>query len=151
MKLKEGADLVAFEAEMKRNFMKKIEPDVERFLKITTEEFFKQGNAFEYQIQPLKDIHLHSHKEWEIQQNGNIIYLYVFIGIALLVILIAGINFMNLSTARAGKRAKEVGVRKVSGASRRMLIFQFLTESVIQSFLALFLSFVLVELFFTRV
>lgn len=147
VKLKEGADFNAFETEMKRNFMKKIEPDVERFLKITVEEFLKQGNAFEYQLQPLKDIHLHSQKDWEIEQNGNIIYIYVFIGIAILVILIAGINFMNLSTARAGKRAKEVGVRKVTGASRKMLIVQFLTESVIQSFIALFLAFILVELF----
>jgi putative ABC transport system permease protein len=147
VKLKEGADPVVFEAEMKRNFMKKIEPDVERFLKITVEEFFEQGNAFEYQLQPLQDIHLHSQKDWEIEQNGNILYLYVFIGIALLVILIAGVNFMNLSTARSGKRAKEVGVRKVTGASRKMLIVQFLTESVIQSFIALFLAFILVELF----
>ena len=74
-------------------------------------------------------------------------YIYVFVGIALLVILIAGINFMNLSTARSGKRAKEVGIRKVSGASRKMLIGQFLTESIIQSFLALFLAYILVELF----
>ena len=147
VKLKEGADFNAFEAEMKRNFLKKIEPDVERFMKITVEKFLEQGNAFDYQLQPLKDIHLHSQKDWEIEQNGNIIYLFVFIGIALLVILIAGINFMNLSTARAGKRAKEVGVRKVTGASRKMLIVQFLTESVIQSFIALFLAFILVELF----
>lgn len=127
--------------------MKKIEPDVERFLKVTVEEFLKQGNSFEYQMNPLKDIHLYSHKDWEIEQNGNIMYIYVFIGIALLVILISGINFMNLSTARSGKRAKEVGVRKVTGASRKMLITQFLTESVIQSFIALFLAFILVELF----
>lgn len=147
VKLKEGANFNAFEAEMKRNFMKKIEPDIERFLKITVEEFFEQGNAFEYQLQPLKDIHLYSKQDFEIQQNGNITYIYVFIGIAILVILIAGINFMNLSTARSGKRAKEVGVRKVTGASRKMLIIQFLTESVIQSFIALFLAFILVELF----
>ena len=147
VKLKEGVDVADFEVEMKANFLKKIEPDVERFLKITVEEFFKQGNSFEYQLQTLQEIHLYSHKDWEIQQNGNIMYIYVFIGIALLVILIAGINFMNLSTARSGKRAKEVGVRKVTGASRKMLIFQFLTESVIQSFIALFLAFVLVELF----
>ncbi|MCL6295918.1 ABC transporter permease [Jejuia spongiicola] len=147
VKLKEGANFSAFEAEMKRNFMKKIAPDVERYMKITVEEFLSQGNAFEYQLQPLKDIHLHSQMDFEIKQNGNIIYIYVFIGIALLVILIAGINFMNLSTARSGKRAKEVGVRKVTGASRKMLIAQFLTESVIQSFIALFLAFILVELF----
>ena len=146
-KLKEGANIEDFKEQMTSNFMKKIEPDVEQFLKITTEEFFEQGNTFEYQLQPLKDIHLYSHKDWEIRQNGNIMYVYVFIGIAFLVILIAGINFMNLSTARSGKRAKEVGVRKVTGASRKMLIVQFLTESVIQSILALFLAFILVELF----
>ena len=64
-----------------------------------------------------------------------------------MVILIAGINFMNLSTARSWKRAKEVGVRKVTGASKPMLIVQFLTESVIQSLMALLLAFILVELF----
>ncbi len=147
VKLKEGADFNSFQAEMRRNFMKKIEPDVERFMKITVEEFLAQGNAFEYQLMPVKDIHLHSKQDWEIAQNGNIMYIYVFMGIAILVILIAGINFMNLSTARSGKRAKEVGVRKVTGASRKMLIVQFLTESVIQSFIALFLAFILVELF----
>ncbi len=146
-KLKENADLASFEQEMKDNFIKKIEPNVEAFLKIPIEEFFNQGNTFEYQLQPLQSIHLHSHKDWEIQQNGNIIYVYVFIGIAILVILIAGINFMNLSTARSGKRAKEVGVRKVSGASKPMLVTQFLTESILQSFIALFVAFILVELF----
>jgi len=147
VKLKEGVNFNAFKKEMRRNFMKKIEPDVERFMQTTVDELFKGDNNYEYQIMPLKDIHLHSKKEWEIQQNGNIMYIYVFIGIALLVIIIAGINFMNLSTARSGKRAKEVGVRKVSGASKKMLVTQFLTESVIQSFIALFIAFILVELF----
>ena len=146
-RLKRGVDIEGFEEDMTNNFMKKIAPNVEQFLRITVEEFFEQGNTFEYQLQPIKDIHLYSHKDWEIKQNGNIMYIYVFIGIAFLVILIAGINFMNLSTARSGKRAKEVGVRKVTGASRKMLIVQFLTESVIQSVLALFLAFILVELF----
>ena len=147
VKLKEGANFEAFKTEMRRNFMKKIAPDVERFMKTTVEEMLKGDNMFEYQLMPLKDIHLHSNKEWEIRQNGNVLYIYVFIGIALLVIIIAGINFMNLSTARSGKRAKEVGVRKVSGASKNMLITQFLVESVIQSFIALFIAFILVELF----
>ena len=146
-KLKKGADVIAFKEEMDRNFMKKIEPDVERFAQMSVEDFMAMGNAFEYQIMPLQDIHLHSQQDYEIRQNGNIMYIYVFIGIALLVILIAGINFMNLSTARSGKRAKEVGVRKVTGASRKMLIFQFLIESIIQSFIALFLALILVELF----
>ena len=147
VKLKEGANFEDFKTEMRRNFMKKIEPDVERFMKTSVEELLKGDNAFEYQLMPIEDIHLHSNKEWEIQQNGNILYIYVFIGIALLVIIIAGINFMNLSTARSGKRAKEVGVRKVSGASKKMLVTQFLIESVIQSFIALLIAFILVELF----
>jgi putative ABC transport system permease protein len=147
VKIKEGVEFAPFLSKMQTVFLKKIEPDVERFLKITVEEFFKQGNAFEYELMPIEEIHLHSQKDIEIEQNGDIMYIYVFIGIAFLVIIIAGINFMNLSTARSGKRAKEVGVRKVSGASKKMLITQFLIESIIQSFIALFIAYILVELF----
>ena len=148
LKLKKGVSVTSFKDEMMRNFMKKVAPDVEMYLKVTMEDFLnKDDNSFEYVLQPLQDIHLHSQSSFEIQQNGNITYVYVFLGIALLVILIAGINFMNLSTARSGKRAKEVGVRKVTGASRKMLVVQFLTESVLQCFIALFLAFVFVELF----
>lgn len=146
-KLREGVNADEFKKVMSDKFLTYISPNVEQFLKITIEEFLAQGNAFEYDMQPLASIHLHSHRDWEIQQNGNVIYIYVFIAIALLVLLIAGINFMNLSTARSAKRAKEVGIRKVSGASRGMLISQFLMESVIQSVIALFLAFILVELF----
>ena len=146
-KLRKGADLDAFKKVMSDKFLTYIAPDVEQFLKMTIEEFLAKGNAFEYDIQPIASIHLHSHRDWEIQQNGNVVYIYVFIAIALLVLLIAGINFMNLSTARSAKRAKEVGIRKVSGASRGMLISQFLMESVIQSVIALFLAFIMVELF----
>ncbi len=147
VKLKKNVVFKDFFEEMKTNFMKKIIPNVEQFLQITIDDFFEQGNNFEYTLMPLAEIHLHSKGSFEIQQNGNVVYIYVFIGIALLVILIAGINFMNLSTARSGKRAKEVGVRKVTGASRKMLIVQFLTESVIQSIIALFIALILVELF----
>ncbi|MDU8886943.1 FtsX-like permease family protein [Yeosuana sp. MJ-SS3] len=148
LKLNEGVNVTTFKKEMDINILKKIEPEIERILQTTWSDFIEnENNAFELQLQPLKDIHLHSHLDQEIRENGNITYIYVFIGIALLVILIAGINFMNLSTARSGNRAKEVGVRKVSGASRKMLIFQFLTESIIQSLIALFLAFILVELF----
>ena len=146
-KLRDGVDPVAFNKVMSDKFLTYIAPNVEQFLKMTIEEFMNKGNAFEYDMQPISSIHLHSHRDWEIQQNGNVIYIYVFIAIAVLVLLIAGINFMNLSTARSAKRAKEVGIRKVSGASRGMLISQFLMESVIQSIIALFLAFIMVELF----
>jgi putative ABC transport system permease protein len=93
--------------------------------------------------QPLTDIYLHSDLDGEIAPNGNITYLYILGSIALFVLIIACINFMNLSTARSGKRAKEVGVRKVMGAEKSSLIRQFLGESVIMSCLALILSVIL--------
>src|SRR5450755_5106472 len=80
-------------------------------------------------IQPVQNIYLYSDLDNEIAPNGNITYLYILGGIALFVLLIACINFMNLSTARSLKRAKEVGVRKVLGAEKRSLIYQFLGES----------------------
>lgn len=87
-------------------------------------------------LQPLLDIHLHSRLRSEIELNGNILYVYVFTAIAVFVLLIACINFMNLSTARAVKRAKEVGMRKVVGAQKNQLVFQFLGESFLLSFIS---------------
>ncbi|HZI24206.1 MAG TPA: ABC transporter permease, partial [Chryseolinea sp.] len=91
-------------------------------------------------MQKANDVHLTSHLELEFEQNGNIQHVYLFSFIAILILLIAVINFMNLATARAAKRAKEVGLRKVLGAHRRMLISQFMGEAVFTSFLALFIS-----------
>ncbi|MFT4666605.1 MAG: putative ABC transport system permease protein [Polaribacter sp.] len=147
LKLRKGVDQDQFKEVMSSQFLTYIAPNVEQFLKVTMEAFFANDNTFAYDLQPIQSIHLHSHRDWEIQQNGNIMYIYVFMAIAFLVLLIAGINFMNLSTARSSKRAKEVGVRKVSGATDEMLMGQFLMESVMQSFIALFLAFIMVELF----
>ncbi|NBC16737.1 MAG: FtsX-like permease family protein [Bacteroidetes bacterium] len=97
-------------------------------------------------LQPLTDIHLHSHHNSEIEPNGNIAYVYVFSIIAAFVLLIAGINFVNLSTARSAERAKEVGVRKSMGAQRGQLVRQFLAESVVLAVLALVLAVALVAL-----
>jgi putative ABC transport system permease protein len=92
-------------------------------------------------LQPLTDIHLH-----ELGGGGRILYIYVFSALALIVLLIAAVNFMNLSTARAEKRAKEIGIKKVLGSSRYQLIGQFLTESMIFSFIALALATVFVKI-----
>ena len=92
-------------------------------------------------LQPLTEIHLH-----ELGGGGRILYVYVFSALAFLVLLIAAVNFMNLSTARAEKRAKEIGIKKVLGSSRSQLIGQFLTESTILSFIALALAAVFVKL-----
>lgn len=87
-------------------------------------------------LQALTDIHLHSHLDFEIAPNSNIVYVYIFSAIAIFVLLIACINFMNLATARSAKRAREVGMRKVLGAGRPQLIRQFLGESFMMSLLA---------------
>jgi putative ABC transport system permease protein len=93
---------------------------------------------------PLKDIHLRSQAVGGIGADGEIKYVYVFSLIALLVLLIACINFMNLSTAKSGMRAKEVGMRKVVGARRRDIVRQFFGESILQAFVSLFFALVLV-------
>jgi len=101
---------------------------------------------FEPYLQPLSSIHLHSNLMAEIGTNSDINYVYAFLAVAAFIILIACINFMNLSTARSIKRAKEVGLRKVVGADRRQLIFQFIGESLILSFVGLIVGFILVEI-----
>ncbi|HMB91595.1 MAG TPA: ABC transporter permease [Rhodothermales bacterium] len=88
-------------------------------------------------IQPLTDIHLHSRLLNEIETNSNIAYIYIFSAIALLTLIIACINFMNLATARSANRAREVGMRKVLGAERSDLVGQFLGESMLLAILAL--------------
>lgn len=94
-------------------------------------------------LQKLTDIHLHSHLADEVEENGDIKRVYVFSAIALFILLIASINYMNLSTARSALRAREIGVRKVVGAQRKEIIAQFLSESVLISWIAMILAFIL--------
>jgi putative ABC transport system permease protein len=91
-------------------------------------------------MQKVNDVHLTSDLELEFKQNGNVRHVYLFSFIAILILFIAIINFMNLATARASRRGKEVGLRKVLGAHRRMLVSQFLGEAVFTTFLALILA-----------
>ncbi|WP_439695945.1 ABC transporter permease [Mucilaginibacter sp. AW1-7] len=95
------------------------------------DKFEKGGNYIRLNLTPLKNIHLQSNRQRELGPNGNIQYVYIFSAIALFILVLACINFMNLSTARAANRAREVGVRKVLGSSRWSLIVQFLSESFI--------------------
>ena len=91
-------------------------------------------------LQPLTGIHLHSHLDSEMEENGDASRVAIFGAIALFILLIACINYMNLSTARSSLRAKEIGIRKVSGALRREIIIQFLSESILFSYIALILA-----------
>ncbi len=94
------------------------------------------GVEFSPYLQKISDIHLRSHLEGEISPNNNESYIYIFSAVAIFILFIASINFMNLSTAWAANRAKEVGMRKVVGADRSQLINQFLTESIMMTFVA---------------
>lgn len=104
------------------------------------------GGTLDFSIQPLADIHLHPEFDYEYAVVADIAYVYLFSAIAFLVLLIACFNFINISTARATSRAKEVGMRKVCGAARWKLIMQFLGESIMACLLALIMSLLLVEL-----
>lgn len=112
--------------------------DIEKSFAMSLDDFLASGNGYEYTLQPLKDIYLTSHLENEFRANGNATALYIFALVAIFILIIAGVNFINLSTARAAERAKEVGIRKTFGSEKKALVFQFLTESFLISLLAMF-------------
>jgi len=117
--------------------------DLEAQLHTSLKDLQDKGAHFIYHTMPLTDIHLHSDKTYEIEANGNVNYVYIFSVIATFILLIACVNFMNLSTARSASRAKEVGIRKAVGSLRSHLIVQFLAESVLLSFFSLVLAILL--------
>ncbi|CAH9049417.1 hypothetical protein PSECIP111854_00050 [Pseudoalteromonas sp. CIP111854] len=111
------------------------------------EDHVKRGasDMMTFKLMPITDIYLHSHRYGEMKDNGDISTVYSFTIISALILLIASVNFMNLSTASAAKRAKEVGVRKTLGAKKHHLIAQFITEAVLLSYIALFIALALVQ------
>lgn len=130
--LEEGADY--------RELEKKFPALLERH---AGEQMRKMGMTTEFFLQPLKEIRLYSPGR---RGTGPIVYIYIFSAVALFILLIACFNFMNLSTARASKRALEVGIRKVMGADRRRLILQFLTDALLFSLMAMVLALILAEI-----
>jgi len=104
------------------------------------------GSTLSSHLQPLKSIHLHSHLQHEISTNGDIKYVTIFSVIAAFILLIACVNYMNLATARSTNRSKEVGLRKVVGANRRQIAWQFLGESWVFTLFAMLFAFLFVRL-----
>ncbi|GLU56525.1 ABC transporter permease [Dyadobacter frigoris] len=135
IKLRDGSDAKTFESKLPQFLSRNGGADL-KAMGVTKQLF----------IQSVPDIYLTSDLDGEISPNGSMIYLYIFGMIAALLLLIACINFMNLSTARSEKRAKEVGVRKAMGAFKMSLVYQFLGESMAMSVLALFLSLLFIQL-----
>jgi len=133
--LRPNTDPVAFE--------KKLLPLYDKHM---AEIFSKFNIKIHYGVQPITSIHLHSDFQGEPEELGSISYVYIFSAVALFMIIIACINYMNLTTARSARRAKEIGIRKVTGSTRPQLVVQFLVESTLTTIIALLLSMGLVAL-----
>jgi putative ABC transport system permease protein len=135
--LKKNTDIKTLEPELNKMMDRYIGPELQGVTNMTLDQFKKGGGYIRASLTPLTAIHLYSNRTAELEANGNIEFVYIFSAIALFILLIACVNFMNLSTARSSNRAKEVGVRKVLGSLKSNLIHQFLTESLLISFIAL--------------
>ncbi|WP_149274588.1 ABC transporter permease [Pareuzebyella sediminis] len=144
--LRKGYDHKQLEAKLPEVLKQNMGPQLQEELGVSYAEF-NQENSLGLYLQPLTDIHLNPEfsKASTIEEGGDIKYVYIFSAVALFMLLIACINFMNLSTAAASKRAKEVGIRKVLGSNKQQLIKQFLAESAIATVIAMLIATVLLS------
>ncbi|HUX56509.1 MAG TPA: ABC transporter permease [Bacteroidales bacterium] len=140
IKLHENADWKYVESKFPEMVRKHIGPQVQAYLGISFDDFLEQGGAYGFYLQPLLDIHFSPEVDLHLEPGGNMNTIYLLIGIVIFIIVIACINFMNLSTARFSGRAKEVGVRKSLGSSISSLRMQFLIESVLYTLISLILA-----------
>src|ERR1700676_1262716 len=124
-------------------FNKKLLPMYDKYM---APIFAKFNVTMKYGVQPITAIHLHSDLEREPEELGSMSYIWIFSAVAFFMLLIACINYMNLTTARSARRAKEIGIRNVAGSTKKQLVLQFLAESLLTAFVALLLSIVLVIL-----
>ncbi len=143
---KEGTSADAINSKIHPMLVKYVGPLIQQYFGISFDEFLSKGNQYIYRLQPLLKVHLDPSIEHEVKNASDPKFLYIFGGIAILIIVIAAINFMNLSTAQAAKRAKEVGIKKVSGSSKGMLVQQFIAESMVLAFLSLIIAILIMEL-----
>ena len=122
-------------------FNKKLAPMYDKYMA----SIFTQFNVkIHYGVQPITAIHLHSDLEQEPEELGSMSYIWIFSAVAFFMLLIACINYMNLTTARSARRAKEIGIRKVTGSTKSQLVLQFLSESLLTAFVAVLLSVLLI-------
>ncbi len=144
--LRENASIEELKSKLPEFSGKCMAPIIEKIMAVPYKQFLGSGNFIGFMIQPLRDIHLRS--EWgnELEPQGSINTVIIFSAIAALILIVACINFINLTTARSTQRANEVGVRKVVGSTRGELIRQFLSESIFLSFLSFLMALVLVRI-----
>lgn len=148
VQLKEGTLAKGLETKFPGMIKRHVGRTIQRIFSTSVEKFEKDGGNIQLILQPLLDIHLHSEGITSgLGTHGNITYLYIFSCVAAFVLLLACINFMNLSTARSAGRSKEVGVRKVLGSQRSQLVSQFLTESILTCLIAMLVAVAFTEIF----
>ena len=141
--LKEGTDISQLEDKLSGVVKAGINPFLQQVLGISADQFLESGGQFRYYFQPLTSIHLQSHLDFELEPNGDILYVWLFSAIGLAILLIASINFINLTTARSSNRSREVGIRKTVGSTRTQIITQFLVEAVLMTLLAVVLAWII--------
>ncbi|HYM94324.1 MAG TPA: ABC transporter permease, partial [Chitinophagaceae bacterium] len=144
--LDKNVDPKKLEAKFPQLVAKYVVPEVQHDMGVSLAEAQKSVNTFVFSLQPLTSIHLYSHTKAELDANGDIQYVYIFSALAIFILLLACINFTNLSTAKAFKRAREVGIRKVMGSIKKQLIIQFLVESVLITLFAMLCAYVMIFL-----
>ncbi len=125
---------------------KYIGPQFQRTIGFSMDDFIRKGNYLEYKLQPIRDIHLNTSINHGLKPSSNRKYIYIFSLVGFFILLIAVINFINLSTARSTKRALEIGLRKVFGSSAKKIIWQFLSESILVSIISLVIAFSLLKI-----
>ncbi|MCR8556199.1 ABC transporter permease [Mucilaginibacter sp. BJC16-A38] len=137
---RKGVSQKEIDDDLREACKKYAEPELKQFIHTTIADLDQKGDHYRFVTIPITKIHLYSEVTHEREPSGNIQYVYMSIVIAVLILLIACVNFMNLSTARSAGRSKEVGVRKVLGSNRGSLINQFLVESIVTSSIALIIA-----------
>ncbi len=143
--LKPNASYKTVDAKFPDMIVKHVGPEIQQYMGISVSDFAKQGNKYRFFLQNIKDIHLDTSIQQEFKAASDPKYLLIFGAIAILIVLIAAINFMNLSTAQASRRAKEVGIKKIGGSTRSLLIAQFLSESFILAFISLVIALIFIK------
>lgn len=153
IKLKDGVDIQNFEKKIQKRISENVAPEAEKMLGVQADKFLAAGNTYKISFQPLSSVYLYSQRkygidpntEWGNARTGDIVYVYIFSAAALFILLIAVMNFVNLSTARSVKRSKEVGIRKTLGSNQQTLITQFMVEAILITFISVILSVVLLQ------
>jgi putative ABC transport system permease protein len=144
--LKPNSSYKSVDSKLPEMIVKYVGPELQKYMGVSITDFAAKGNKYRFYLQNLTDVHLDPSIQQQFKPAIDPKYLKIFGSIAILIVLIAAINFMNLATAQASRRAKEVGIKKIGGSSRGALITQFLSESFILSFLALIIALVFIKI-----